>query len=143
MQKVNSTCNVGIDHPQDVIEVLVEKAMAQTATGIREQRIDRPSLDRVMQRFDASHLSEVDVDGFGIDAELPDVRSGAVDGRFVGREKQVIAVLRAEFSELVADAGGRAGDDGERAGLSGGHCEAPGVRRWRSFAIRVPGGSGA
>ncbi len=89
--------------------------MAEAASGVGKERVHRPAkgVDLPHQLVDALLGGEVGLQGFDLGAGLAKALGGLDDGRLVGDDQQVEAVLAAFPGELIADARGGAGDDGE------------------------------
>jgi len=115
LDQVDGARDVGVDDVADVPEILVEEGFAEPVAGIRQKRIHPASSRGCVELVDAVKRREVGLDRLRLHAERAKLLRGLRDLRLVGRDDEVEAVLGANFGELIADAGGGAGDDRERA----------------------------
>src|SRR6185437_4868624 len=102
VQQVERAGDVGIDHPHDVGEVLVEKRLPQTAPGIGEKRVDRAvePFQREVELFDTGQRREIDLDRLDSRAEPAEIGGRLLDLRLVGGNQQVEPVLGAAAGQL-------------------------------------------
>jgi len=70
--------------------------------------------DQREQLIDARGRRQIDLDGVDRRTLGAQLGGGGFDLRLIGRDGEIVAVLRAERGEFVADPRGRARDDGER-----------------------------
>ena len=113
LDEVDRAGDVGVDDAQDVVEVLIEKAFAQSAPGIGQQRFDRPFADQCIELVDAFDLGEVGLQGIDLGAQRFEILAGLLYLRLIGDDHEVEAFLCAAFGQFVADAGRGPGYDGE------------------------------
>ena len=59
LDEIDGAGDVGVDDAQDVVEVLIEEALAQTAPGVGQQRLHRTSPDQAIKLVDPSNLGQV------------------------------------------------------------------------------------
>lgn len=97
------------------VEILVEQALAETATGVREERLDGAVRGRVVEAGHAVRRREVGFDRLRRAASGFELARDLVDLRLVGRDDEIVAVSGAAHGEFVADAGGCAGHDRQGA----------------------------
>ena len=89
--------------------------MAEPVARIGEQRSDGPVADCGHQLVDAFGGREIGVHGRDhVRAFRFEILRDLADARLIGRDHEIMAVLGREQSQMIADAGRRAGDDGER-----------------------------
>ncbi len=89
--------------------------------GVGHQRIDRPFADQLAQLVDALGGGKIDLQVIDLGAHAPEGRGGLDDLGPIGGDHEVVAVFDRQLCELIADAGGRASDDGERLQIFGHH----------------------
>ena len=81
--------------------------------GVSEQRLDRSSFSGGVEPVHAVERGKIDLEGLDRRAERAEVPRRVMDGRLIGGDQQIEPVFGAAFSQLIADAGRRSGDDGE------------------------------
>ena len=114
MDEIDRSADIGADHVVDCREILVEKALAEAASGIGEEQINRPLGEGIAEPVDAFDGGKVRLDRVSLDANRAEIGRGLMDRRFVGGNDKVEAVPGALHPKFIADAGGSAGDDGQR-----------------------------
>jgi hypothetical protein len=97
----------------DVIEILVEEGLAQASSGIGQLRLDRPPSRRDIELVDTFDRGEISLNGVHLYAQRTEIVRRIGDGRFVGDDQKVEAILGTLPGELVSDAARGAGDDCE------------------------------
>src|SRR4051794_9559549 len=88
------------------------KEMAQAVTGVGNENIHGPVGDLRKQLPHALLSREVGFDLRHLDAQILERRTG-LDERRVGRDDQIVTVLRCKLRDLEADPAGGSGDDCE------------------------------
>src|SRR5918998_4857149 len=106
--------------------------MAEAMPRIGHEDVGRPALCSGVEPVDPFQRRKIGLHGFDRDAEGAKVLGGLVNLCLVGRDDEIIAVLGTKLGELVADARGGAGDDGERAW---GLCHGSNLHSGQSIAI--------
>jgi hypothetical protein len=126
LYEVNGAGDVGVDHPHDIAEILVEKAFSQAAAGVGEERVDRPShsFGNSVELVDTLQSGEICLYCLDCRAQVAKVSRGVFDLRLVGGDHQIETILGADLGEFVANSGGGAGDKGEGTG-SLSHFQSP------------------
>ena len=117
LDQVDRAGDVGVDDMADLREVLVEEGAAEPVAGVGEKRLDGPSADGGIEAVHTLQGREVGLHRLHPGAQGAKVPRGIVDFRLVGGDDEIEAVLGADTGEFVADAGGGAGNDGERTGV--------------------------
>jgi hypothetical protein len=115
VDQIDRAGDVRVDDAPRVVPWLVEESETQAAAGVREQRIDRASLDHVQQLIDAVGGREIDLDRVDPYGSRTEFGGRCVDRALVRRKQHIEPVIDALLREMEADAGRGAGDDGERA----------------------------
>ena len=104
---------VGVDEVKDLLPVLVEKALAEPASGIGEQRVHRPTAHGLIEFVDTLLGSQIRLDRLHTGSQALQVLRGAVNFRLVRDDQQVVAVLGAASREFQANSCRGAGHDGK------------------------------
>lgn len=99
------------------LEIFVEEGLAQTMAGVGQQRVDRPVGYDVEKLIDAFASGEIDLQMVDRRAHAAEGLGGLHDLGPIGGDHQVETILNAELGQFLADAGGGAGDEGERTDL--------------------------
>jgi hypothetical protein len=118
VDEIDSAGDVGIDHPPDPVDILIEEGVAEADASVRKQGIDRTPLCRRIQPVDAIGGRQVGLHRIDFSAMATKLPGRGLDGGFVGRDQEVKTCAGAASGEFQTDAGGGTGDDGK---LSIGH----------------------
>ena len=116
MKQFERTGDIGGDHALHLVEVLIEKCLAQPMAGIGGQGAHGAPGDDGEQPVHPVGRRQIDLDG--LDRAWADRREplpGFGDAGLIRGDDQVKPILGEQPGELIADAGGGARDDGERA----------------------------
>jgi hypothetical protein len=114
LNEVDGAGDIGVDHLQDVIEVLIQEALAKAPAGVGQQGIDLPPSDHRAEFVDAFDRGEVCLDGIDLRAKCLEICRSLIDLGLVSGDDQIESVLGAAPGELIADAGGSSRHDCER-----------------------------
>jgi hypothetical protein len=113
LQQVKRSSDIRIDNTAHVVKILIQKASAQTASGIGQQSLDRTSIKRRVKFVDAFNSRKIRLDRFGRGTEVSELGCRLIDRRFIGCDDKVKTVPSAAFCQFEADAGGSPGNDRE------------------------------
>lgn len=113
LNEIERAGDVGIENPQNVGEVLIEKAFAETAAGVGKEGGHGPGPDDAHEFVDTIDGRQIRFERLDLGTEGFDLVSRAVDPWFVCHHDQVETLSRACLGQLIADAGGCTRDDGQ------------------------------
>ncbi len=116
VDQVDRAGNVGIDDPPRLLEILIQKRMAEAAPRIRQEGIHLTTLRSRIELVHAFGRRQIGLECFDLGSDVPKGCRRLLDLRFVGRDQKVVALLRAPPGKFKSDAGRRTGDDRERSG---------------------------
>jgi hypothetical protein len=105
LNEVDGAGHVGVDDSKNVIEVLIEKPFAQTASGVGQERLDRTSSNQCIELVDAFYLGKVGLQGIDLGSERFEILAGRLYLGLVRDNHQIEALLGTALGQFVADAG--------------------------------------
>ena len=110
LDQIDGAGDIGIDHADDFTEILIQETLAEASSGIREQGVDRTSIESRRKLLHAFNRCQIGFDGPSLSHGNP---SRPVNFRLVCGDDQVKAVLRATTRKFVANPGGGSGHHGD------------------------------
>ena len=116
MDEIDRARDIGINDPPRLFEILVQKSMPETSSGIRQKRVHLTSLRGGIKLIDAFGGRKVGLKGFNLGTVGSKGSRRLFDLRFVSCDQEVLAFLCAALGQFQADARRRTGDDRERSG---------------------------
>jgi hypothetical protein len=114
LNEVDRARDIGVDHAPDLVELLVEEALAQAPPRIGKECLDPPPARGGIKLLDAFDRGEVGLNSLDSRAKGTKTARGLVDFSFIGSDDKVEATSGTLLGEFVADATGGASDDRKR-----------------------------
>jgi len=102
--EVEHASDISVHDPPSFGKILFQKVSAESAAGIRQEEVDRPTVSRGAKPVDSLHCGKVRFNSMNLDTLLAQSFCRLLDARLVGSYDQVMAVVRAFLCEEVADA---------------------------------------
>ena len=113
LNEIDRAGDVRIDDVASRVEVLIEKGVAQSMSGVGEQGVNRAARGFREQLIDDVDRGQVGLDRFSGNAVSLESARGMRDLRLIGRDHEIKSVFRAERREVITDTCRGAGDDSQ------------------------------
>ena len=127
LDEIDRAGDVGVDDAHDVVEVLVEEALAKAASGVGQQGVDRPPADQRIELVDTFQRGEIGLESVDLRAHRFEIPGGLLDLGLIGDHHQIEVIRGAAFGQFVTNAGGCAGNDRKGFGFG---CHRSLARAW-------------